>query len=138
MKKTAMMAMVMVMALLLFIPSARADEKTDGLKSRITAHWQAKQEKDWEKAYGFFCNAYKADKSREDYCKMANLEIAAFSVEDIQMGADEKTATVKVRFEARAKGYQFPGIRIPENWIYEQDNWYVCPRVKTAKSMFQN
>ncbi len=124
---------------IIFILSACVSDKINpnALEERVKGCWQAKQNKEWNKSYEFYCKKYKNQISYENFIKSSNLDITGFKVEKTDFREKEKTATVTVSFDNQSHGFHFQGIKIREEWIYEENNWYVCAEAGSFKKMFE-
>jgi len=107
------------------------------LEDRVSAFWKTKQDKTWDKAYGFYCKAYRTEISKNDFVRSANLDIHSFNIKKITLSEDKKQAKVSVNFDAKMQGYPFAGIKIEEEWRFEDDDWCLSPKRKTFKDLFK-
>lgn len=107
------------------------------VEKRAVAFWKAKQDKAWDKAYGFYCKAFRSEVSKNDYIRSANLDIRSFDIKGIALSEDKKQARVSVNFEAVIQGYPFAGIKLEEDWGYEDNDWCHSPKKKSFKDLFK-
>jgi len=105
------------------------------LLETATAHWQAKQEKQWDKAYDAFCQDVRKQQSRVQYIQGANLDISAFRIEDVALTEDGKAAEATVVFDSVLQGFALRGITLKEQWRLENDGWCLGPQ-GTLKDLF--
>ncbi|MCJ8499388.1 hypothetical protein [Desulfatitalea alkaliphila] len=110
------------------------DPHAELLKS-VTAHWQYKQEKQWDKAYNAFCKDVREQQSRTQYIQGANLDTSAFRIEEVVLTEDGKAGEVTVVFDAVVQGFTLKGIQLKEQWRYENDGWCLAPS-GTLKDLF--
>jgi hypothetical protein len=107
------------------------------LENRASAFWKTKQDKAWDKAYGFYCKAFRSEVSKNDYIRSANLDIRSFAIKAITLSEDKKQARVSVNFDAVIQGHQFAGIKLEEEWSYEDNDWCFSPKRKSFKDLFK-
>ena len=131
---------LIVIAILMFLAScAHVDVKDDtsALKERVSGFWNAKQNKEWTKAYGFHCAGFKANIAKEKYGASANLNITHFDLGDITFSENNHKAVVNISFQANVQGFSLKDIKIKEEWINENSKWYHCPSIQSYKDMFK-
>lgn len=107
------------------------------LEKRVAAFWEAKAQGEWEKVYGFLCDDYRTQTSREDFVRSAGLRILSFKVEAIDLQEGGKKAVVTVSFDTTAMGFKLKGIKIKDEWINEDNVWRICPRPGGFKEIFE-
>ena len=107
------------------------------LEKRAAAFWEAKAAGNWEKAYSFFCSAYRAKTTMKDFARSANLRILSFKVDAIDLQEGDKKAVVTVSFDTAAMGFDLKGIKIKEEWVYEDHTWRACPGPGGFKRLFE-
>ena len=106
------------------------------LQKRVIAHWQAKQAKQWAKAYTFYCKAYRESTSQKQYEKAANIDIQSFDIETLTLSQDKATAQVMIKYAVMVKGYRFEGIKMTEVWQLEGSTWCLTRSGSPFKNMF--
>lgn len=106
------------------------------LTERVSAHWKAKQDGDWETAYGFYCAAFRDKTSKVKYIKGANIDIKSFKIQDIKFSEDKRSAEVTLHYAINIKGYHFKNIPITELWKMEEKQWRLVRSAKSLKELF--
>ena len=107
------------------------------IRERVNALWTAKKEKQWENVYGYYCDAFKQKKSKDDFIKSSNLEVNNFSIVSVEPWNNFKGAEVLISFESKTFGIDMKNIQIRETWAKEGRQWYACPSGSGAKSLFE-
>lgn len=107
------------------------------LEKRVAAFWEAKVQGEWEKAYDFLCDDYRAQTPRKVFVRSASLRILSFKVEAIDLQEGGKKAVVTVSFDTTAMGFELKGIKIKDEWINEDKVWHICPRPGGFKEIFE-
>ena len=107
------------------------------LEKRVASFWEAKVQGDWEGAYGFLCSAFRAQTTREDFVRSADLRILSFKVEAIDLQHGDKKAVVTVSFDTTAMGFELKEIKIKDEWVNENGAWRICPRPGGFKGIFE-
>jgi hypothetical protein len=133
-------SLLVIMSIFLFLTGCAhitADKTVPSLQERISTVWQAKVDKKWDEVYDHSCREWRAKISEAAFLRSANMTITSFKTEKIQRSADGKEATVTIRFNTDAMGMELKGVKIKERWVYEDNNWYVCPKGDSAKRLFE-
>ena len=94
------------------------------LENRVGAFWEAKVQGEWEKAYDFLCDDYRAQTPRKDFVRSANLRILSFKIEAIELQDGDKKAVVTVNFDTTSMGFELKGIKIKDEWIANNNNYW--------------
>lgn len=110
--------------------------KKKNLEDRVHAAWQAKTDKKWESVYDFFCADYKEKITKQKFLQGSNLDVQRFTISEISYTNNQQNAKVIIRFDARARGFDFKGIQLGEDWVYENGNWFFCPENTGFRKMF--
>ena len=117
--------------------SIQIGDPAQRLEEKILANWQARTDKAWGKAYDFYCEDHKSKISREDFIRRANVDIRSFHIDGIVYSEDKREASVSVSYDALILGYKFSGIKIKEDWNYENNDWCLISKSKTFKEIFE-
>lgn len=107
------------------------------LEKRVAVFWEAKVQGEWEKAYDFLCDDYRAQTPREVFVRSADLRILSFKVEAIDLQEGGKKAVVTVSFDTTAMGFELKGIKIKDEWINEDNVWRICSKPGAFKEIFE-
>jgi len=107
------------------------------LEKRVAVFWEAKVQGEWEKAYDFLCDDYRAQTPREVFVRSADLRILSFKVEAIDLQHGDKKAVVTVSFDTTAMGFELKEIKIKDEWVNEDGAWRICPRPGGFKGIFE-
>ncbi|MCP4352836.1 MAG: hypothetical protein GY795_45880 [Desulfobacterales bacterium] len=136
--KLSRLSAIFILFIFILSHSVMADKPvTEVLKNRAKEHWDMKKNKDWDKAYTFFCKQYQSKTSKNDFIRTANLRVLAFKIDKIELAKNKKSADVNVSFDTKMQGFDLKGVKVKEKWIYEEKNWYVCPEPGGFKKMFK-
>jgi hypothetical protein len=107
------------------------------LEARVQKLWSAKVGQDWGQAYHYYCASYKQKVTKKEFTARANLNILGYEVGEIQNQANGTLARVPVSFRIKKQGFEFPATTLKEPWVYEQGQWYCCPKSKGARALFE-
>lgn len=124
-------------ALLTSCASLQIKDPAEHLEEKALANWQARTGKAWGKVYDFYCEDHKSKVSREDFIRRANVDIRSFNIDGIVYSEDKREASVSVSYDAIILGYKFSGIKIKEDWSYENNDWCLISKRKTFKEIFE-
>ena len=125
------------LTLLTSCASLQVKDPAELLEEKIIANWQARTDKAWGKAYDFYCEDYKSMISKEDFIRRANVTIRSFHIDDIVFSEDKEEASVSMTYEALMLGYKFSGIKIKQDWSYQNHDWCVISKTKSLKELFE-
>ena len=112
-------------------------DEAASLEKRVGAFWEAKVQGEWEKAYDFLCDDYRAQTPREDFVRSASLHILSFKVEAVDLQDGGKKAAVTVSFDTTAMGFELKGIKTKDEWVNEDGVWRICLRPGGFKGIFE-
>ena len=99
-----------------------AEDHKNNLNQAINNEWTAKVNKEWGTVYDLATEASKNGRNRDDYIKHANLEVVNYTIKDVQLAPDGKTATAVIDFTAFQMGNNIP-MTTKEEWVLESDEW---------------
>ena len=98
-------------------------DPTEQLQKRVIAHWQAKEGKQWGRAYDYYCSDLKSEEDKARYIASSNLDITKIRVEKIVLSEDKQTAMVTIACDLIVQGIKFPGAKYREEWSYSHHDW---------------
>ena len=99
-----------------------AEDHMNDLSQAINTEWTAKINKDWGTVYDLLTEASKSAIKRDNFIRHANVEVLNFTIKDIQIAPDGKTATATIDYTAFQMGYQLPA-KTTEEWMLENGQW---------------
>ena len=96
------------------------------LTERVSGLMDAKISNDWGKVYDFYDPSYKAKKPKDAFVGInRQSQIIKYEIESIEIAPSEDTATVKVKYTAKAMGFEFNGIINTQTWMKRGWTWYL-------------
>ena len=110
----------------------------EALRERVQGMMQAKINKDWGAVYTYFDESFQKRESKEVFSnKIGGMVFKAYSIEKIEILPSGKEASVKIKSDIQAKGFNFKGTPETQHWIMEEREWRlqvpVRPDVGTSK-----
>ena len=101
------------------------------LRERVTKVWTLILEK--KKADAL---EYVEPASRNEFVYRREARILSFTIKDIEVGKDPKTAEVTVLVEVRPSASASVTVTFKERWLFLQDNWFVHIAQSRTRELF--
>jgi hypothetical protein len=97
----------------------------EGLRKRVEAAWNAKVRGDWAAVYEMCSDNFKQHTDKGRFASAANLKVKRFEIDKVEMdaSADPARAKVTIKAEMNPMGFELKGVRITEDWIFEDGEW---------------
>ena len=101
------------------------------LRERVTKVWTLILEK--KKADAL---EYVEPASRNEFVYRREARVLSFTIKDIEVGEDPKTAEVTVLVEVRPSASASVIVTFKERWLFLQDNWFVHIEQSRTRELF--
>ena len=96
----------------------------EALRERVQGMMQAKINKDWGAVYTYFDESFQKRESKEVFSKkIGEIIFKTYTIESIEILPTGKDATVKIKSDIQAKGFDFKGTPETQHWIMEGGEW---------------
>lgn len=104
--------------------SSQSDEKSL-LENRVTVFMQAKNDNNWDVVYDLFDSKFKNRISKESFeRKSRGLHFGDYSIKDINITEDGKSAIVHIMRSFSMQGKRFENQPGKQRWIKEKEQWF--------------
>jgi hypothetical protein len=133
------MLLVLSFALLVSVSTGYTASPPQGpeetLKKRVEGLMGARIQGNWAEVYDFYDSAFRETISREDFDNHPrNMLFKSFRIEEIEILPSGEEATVKVRMDFSARGYDFKDAPENQQWIKQEGQWFL--KVRPRKNPF--
>jgi len=110
----------------------RSKAPDEALRERVQGMMQAKINKDWGTVYTYFDESFQKRESKEAFSnKIGSMIFKAYTIEKIEILPSGKEATVKIKGDIQAKGFDFKGTPSTQHWIMEGGEWRLQVPLRT-------
>lgn len=94
------------------------------LGERVEAMMQAKMNNDWGTVYTFFDETFQKQESKEVFAnKPREMVLKSYTIESMEINSAGNEATVKIKSDIQARGFDFKGTPETQQWIMETGVW---------------
>ena len=97
----------------------------EDLRQRVNSMMQAKIADDWGKVYDFQSPEYKEAVPKDKFLGFSRkMSVLSYTIESLEIAPSGKEATVKVKFAASVRGFEFEGMVNTQQWVKIKGTWY--------------
>lgn len=103
---------------------ARTERQLDRLRHQVELVWTSKTRMQWGTVWDNTVREYQQRIPRERFVANANVQITAYTIEDLQLVEPGARAMAVVAYKMRVQGFTLPNTS-KEEWLMEKGTWRV-------------
>ena len=132
-----LLASILMAAGCAHLATAPAGGSEEALRKKVHQEWEAKMNRNWGALYDLTTDEHKKRVDRDSFRCKTNVNLAGFSIKDMEILEEGTKALVHVNIEVRQMGFDFT-FPSREVWLWQRGEWRldIKPGPKGAGALF--
>lgn len=117
-----------------YLATAPARGSEEALRKKVHQEWEAKMNRNWGALYDLTTDEHKKRVPRDSFRGRTNVNLAGFSIKDIEILEEGTEALVHVNIKIRQMGFDF-SFPSSEVWLWQRGAWRLKIKPAAAEAL---